>query len=185
MRKTGSFSVLALTALGAVYGQTIKDPASPNPVVVSSRAKVVASLEQASARVGDPIMLHFHLRVTSGVVKYVRGGFNNDYWLIVTEASGAELPRTEKGDRLRQGSTAQVGTISTGLSAGEEDEDDAVNLAQLYRLDRPGSYFVRIVRRIGAADPYDPRLRSGDPNVGRQIPIEEAVSDLIPFTIIP
>ena len=186
MRKTGSFSALVLAGLAVVSGQAIKDPASLNPVVISSRGKVVAYLEQASLRIGDPIRLHFHLKnVSPGVIKYVRSGFNDDYWLVVTNALGTELQRTEKGDRLRQRSTSQVVTISAALSPGEEDEDDAIDLAQLYRLDRPGNYFVRIARRIGAAGPADPRLRSGDQKVANQIPIEEAVSDLIPFTITP
>jgi hypothetical protein len=60
-----------------------------------------------------------------------------------------------------------------------------VNIAEYYRLDRPGNYFVRIAYRVGPADPADPRLRSGDQKVANQIPIEEAVSDLIPFTITP
>ena len=185
MKKISSCSALALVALAVVDGQAIRDPTSPNPVVVSSRAKVIANLAQASIRVGDPLTLHFRLRVTSGVVKYVRGGFNNDYWVTVTEASGTELPRTEKGDRLRRRPTSLGPSISDALGPGQEEPDDTIDLSQLYRLDRPGSYFVRIARRIGIADPAHPSPVSADPKVVSQIPIEEAVSDLIPFTIIP
>ncbi len=185
MKKISSCSALALAGLAVMYGQAITDPASPNPVVVSSRAKVVAYLEQASVKVGNPIALHCRLRVTSGVVKYVRGGFNNEYWLTVTEASGTELRRTEKGDRVRRRPTSLGPSISDALGPGQEEPDDTIDLSQLYRLDLPGSYFVRIARRIGIADPAHPSPVSGDPKVVSQIPIEEAVSDLIPFTIIP
>jgi hypothetical protein len=186
MRKLGLFSVAVLVGLVVVYGQAIKDPAGPNPVVVSSRVKMAASLEHASVRIGDPIKLHFGFKnVSSGIVRFVGSGFNDDYWLMVTDASGTELPRTEKGDRMRRRSTSQGPTISAALSPGQDEGGATLDVAELYRLDRPGNYFVRIVRRIGAADPADPRLLSVDQKAASQIPIEEAVSDLIPFTITP
>jgi hypothetical protein len=178
---------ILLVAMSLVaLGQEIKDPAGLNPVVVSSRAQMVALVERASVRIGDPIKLHFRLKnVSSGVIKYSGSGFTDDYWLMVTDPSGVQLPRTEKGDRMRRRSVSQGPSISGGLSPGEEEGDSAIDVSELYRLDRPGNYFVRIVRRIGAADPTDPRLMSGDQKVANQIPIEEAVSDLVPFTITP
>jgi hypothetical protein len=187
MKKTGVFSAMALFGLAIAYGQAIRDPAIPNPVRVSSRAQLVASLEQVSVRIGDPIKLHYRLKnVSSEVISpVVYSDWNDDCWLMVTDASGTELPRTKEGDRMRQRSTSHVGVVVDALSPGEDDGDHAIDATKHYQLDRPGNYFVRIARRIGVADRADPRLLSGDQKVASQIPIEEAVSDLIPFTIVP
>jgi hypothetical protein len=103
MKALGFLSSIVLLGLTAAHGQAVKDPREPNPVRVSSRAQLIASLEQASVRVGDPITLHFRLRnVSSEAINVVTFGFNEDSWLIVTDSSGAELPLTKEGDRLRQ-----------------------------------------------------------------------------------
>ncbi len=183
MKKIGLLSVMAVTILAVAYGQGIKDSAIPNPVRASSRARMIASLERSSVRIGDPINLHLRLKnVSSGPIEIVRSGFNDDDWLIVTDASGMEVPRTEKGDRWRQRSRSQVGTILYALSPGAEESDGVIDVTELYRLDRPGSYFLRIARRIGLP-PGEPLPKTA--KEGQEAPLEEAVSDLIPFTILP
>jgi hypothetical protein len=54
-----------------------------------------------------------------------------------------------------------------------------------YQLDRPGNYFVRIARRIGVHPdvPY-PKYPEQAQEMTK-VQLEEAVSDLIPFTITP
>jgi len=176
---------LVLAVLTVVDGQAIKDPTMQNPVVVSSRAQLIASLEQSTVRIGDPLRLRFRLKnVSSGVLDLVLADFNDNCWLMVTDASGSELPRTAKGDKWRRLSAFQTASVLYALSPKEDDGNRVVDVAELYRLDRPGNYFVRIVRRIGA-DSRDPRLPSQDPKVLAQIPVEEAFSDLIPFMIVP
>ena len=156
----------------------------PNPVVVSSRAQVLAHLERSSVKIGDPLKFHFRLRNVSPQVigNLVLSDFNDDCWLIVTDALGAELPHTEKGDRWRQRSTSQTASVSYALSPGEDDGDRVVNVADLYRLDRPGNYFVRIFKRM-SVQPGVPWPKTAEE--GRKAPLEEAVSGLIPFTITP
>ncbi len=48
-----------------VYGQTMNDPVLQNPVRASTRLQLVASLEQTSVKIGDPIKLHFRLKNVS------------------------------------------------------------------------------------------------------------------------
>jgi hypothetical protein len=109
-------------------------------------------------------------------------GFNNDCWLMVTDGSGLELPRTKEGDRLRQPSTVLISAGSGDLNPGVEDYDQTIDVSKLYQLDRPGNYFVRIVRRMGV--PPDMPYPKTAEEVAKT-PLEEAVSDLIPFTITP
>ncbi len=181
--KHGVLFAIALAGLGVVYGQAIRDPVRPNPVRVSSRAQLIVSLERARVRVGDPIMLHFRLKnVSSGAINLMASDFNDDYWLMVTDASGTELPRTKEGDRMRQPSRAggdRVGSLEPGAEYGDYA---AIDVTKHYQLDRPGNYFARIARRIGVP-PDVPRPTTLQE--GARVPLEEAVSDPIPFTITP
>jgi hypothetical protein len=182
MKKPGLFSLMPLACLAVVYGQAVKDPVRPNPVRVSSRAQLIASLEQARVRVGDPIKLHFRLKnVSSEAINLMASDFNEDYWLVVTDASGAELPRTEEGDRMRQPSRTGGGIVGS-LAPGAEYGGGTIDVTKHYQLDRPGNYFVRIARRIGLP-PDMPHPKTAEE--GAKMPLEEAVSDLIPFTVTP
>lgn len=184
MKKPKVFFAFPLVVLGVADGQAVRDPSMPNPVRISSRAQVPAYLERSSVRTGDSLKLHFRLRnVSSDVIRnLVLSDFNDDCWLMVTDALGVELPRTEKGDRWRRRSSSQTASVSFALSPGEDDGDHVVDVAELYRLDRPGNYFVRIARRIGTP-PDIPFPKTAQE--GAKAPLEEAVSDLIPFTITP
>ncbi len=110
------------------------------------------------------------------------GAFNENYWLMVTDASGMELPRTKEGDRLRQPSKVEISSITGPLAPGADDGDHSIDVTKHYQLDRPGNYFVRIARRLGVPPdvPYPTTLQEG-----AKVPLEEAVSDPIPFTITP
>ncbi len=92
MKNPRLFLALAIMVLGVAYGQAMKDPVDSVPVRVSSRAKVVASLDHPKARIGDPIILHYRLKnVSSGVIgPLFYNGFGDECWLMVTDASGAE-----------------------------------------------------------------------------------------------
>ena len=128
-------------------------------------------------------MLHFSLRnVSSDPINLVSSGFNDDYWLIVINASGTEIARTALGEKMRQ-PLKMLGPVVKGpLAPGAEDSGYSIDVAKHYQLDRPGNYFVRIVRRIGVPPgvPYPKTLQEG-----ARVPLEEAISDLIPFTITP
>src|ERR1700685_1498667 len=151
--------------VGIAHGQVVKDPVRPNPVRVSSRAQLIASLEQVSVRVGDPVKLHFRLKNLSFETISPLGysGFNDDYWLMVTDASGTELPLTKEGDRLRQPSKMHAGSIVGALAPGAEDIDAVIDVSRLYQLVRPGNYFARIARRIGVPPdiPYPKTAEEG------------------------
>jgi hypothetical protein len=151
MMKPGACFVFALLMLGVAFGQATKDPMRSGPVSASSRAKMIASLEHSAVRIGDPIILHYHLKnVSAGVIGPISYGFFNDAnWIMVTDASGVELPRTKEGDRLRQPSEVGMSGGRLSLSPGGEDEDRIIDLGKLYRLDRPGDYLARIAWRMG------------------------------------
>lgn len=183
MRKLGSFAPIVLTGLSVMYGQAVKDPVRPNPVRVSSRAQLIASLERSSVRIGDPIKLHYRLKnVSSEAVTDSITDWSVIYWLIVTDFSGMELPRTKEGDRRRQMPISTGPNVLGFLEPGANDGDHVTDLTELYQLDRPGSYFVRIAQRLGLP-PGEPRPRTAQE--GAKLPLEEAVSDLIPFTMTP
>lgn len=179
------FLVAASLGTNIMDGQAIKDPVESNPVLVSSRAQLIASLEQGSVRIGDRIILHYRLKnVSSGMIPLVYNDFSNDSWLMVTDASGTELPRTKEGDRLRQPSTGLTADVVCSLGPTVEDADRIIDVSKLYQLDRPGKYFVRIARRMGLP-PGVPFPKYPEIHDTSKAPLEEAVSELIPFAIVP
>ncbi|HEY1760406.1 MAG TPA: hypothetical protein VGG72_33840 [Bryobacteraceae bacterium] len=186
MKKTDSLFATALIGLAAVYGQAIKDPERPNPVRVSSRAQLIASLEQSTVKIGDPLKLHFRLKnISSAAIRnIVQSELNEDCWLMVTDASGSELPLTKQGERLRKPSRSGGGVVGD-LLPGADEGDRTIDVSRLYQFDRPGNYFVRIIRRIGVPPevPF-PKYPENQKDAAK-VPLEEAVSDPIPFTIIP
>jgi hypothetical protein len=97
----GFLSAIALLGIAAVYGQAVKDPVEPNPVRVSSRAQVIASLEQASVKLGAPMVLHYRLKNVSPQAIQLLDDCSFSYWVMVTDASGTELPLAREGRRRR------------------------------------------------------------------------------------
>jgi len=144
-------------------------------------------MEHASAKIGDPIRVNYRLKnVSSEVVRVPQGGQEFDCWFIVTDASGAEVPRTALGDRViagidPPGYVRAHGSVRGFLDPGQEGFGSSAELTELYRLDRPGKYFVRMAyRSIAPSQPVPATQEERN-----KIPREEAVSDLIPFTITP
>ena len=68
MKRPGMFGAVVLAATAVTFGQAVKDPARTGPVRVSSRAQLIASLEQAAVKIGDPIRLHFRLKNVSSMM---------------------------------------------------------------------------------------------------------------------
>jgi hypothetical protein len=184
MRKPGLLSAIALAVIASSQGQAVKDPARPNPVRVSSRLQLVASLQQASVKIGDPVKLDLHFKnVSSGVVGTSQNSWENDYWLTVTDASGTALPRTKEGDQMLKPVRALVSSVISPVPPGAEYGGGVVNVAEYFVLDRPGKYFVRIGYRSLTPAPGEPRPKTEKER--QEVPLEEAVSELIPFTIVP
>jgi hypothetical protein len=52
----GVFCAIALVVLGFAHGQAVKDPALPNPVRISTRLQVLATIELQSVRLGEPML---------------------------------------------------------------------------------------------------------------------------------
>jgi hypothetical protein len=112
----------------------------------------------------------------------VSSGFNDDEWIMVTDASGTELPLTKEGEKWRQPSRVSGPVVVGALFPGGEQGETIIDVSKHYQLDRPGNYFVRIARRIGVPpDVPFPKTAEG----AAKTPLEEAVSDLVPFTITP
>lgn len=108
-----------------------------------------------------------------------------DYELKVTDASGAEPPRTALGERWLQEDRMGV-LIHSGsfdLKPGEESQVGLLDLAKIYQLYEPGKYFARLTFRGFRRDPSEPAPKTFEE--AQEMTIEEAVSDLMPFTIIP
>ena len=74
-------------------------------------------------------------------------------------------------------------SISSPIQPGSEYSGGVVNIAEYFRLDRPGKYFVRIGYRSLTPAPGEPRPKTEKER--QEVPLEEAVSELIPFTIVP
>jgi hypothetical protein len=189
MKAFGSILTIMLAGLGAARGQVLRDAVRPNPVRISTRVQMRASVEQLSVRIGDPVMLRFHFKnVTSSVLHLASSGWDLDYGLTVTDPSGVEIPRTAQGEGwLRsQRNGIAVSSMSFSLEAGAEADEIVMNVAKYYQLSKPGKYFVRVMRRgYMPPDPDAPKPTAMTAEEAQRIPIEESVSDLIPFTITP
>jgi hypothetical protein len=180
VNRPGLFSAVVVV-LGVAHGQAVKDPVGLNPVLVSSRVQVIASLERARPKLGEPIILHYHLKNVSSQAIMLRYAGTYDSWVMVTDALGRELPLTKEG-RAWRGPPSPGSSVRGSLEPGAVDGDQAFDLTKLYQLDRPGDYFVRIARRMGTP-PDVPSPKT--PQEMARTPLEEAVSDLIPFSITP
>jgi hypothetical protein len=142
---------------------------------------MIAALELARVKLGAPVILHYHVTNLSSQALPMVLDVDAVYWVMVTDASGTELPLTKEGTRLREPPLAGIGGMSP-LAPGADDGDHSLDLTKRYQLDRPGSYLVRIAMRMGVPPdvPYPKTMQER-----AKVPIEEAVSDLIPFTIVP
>lgn len=172
----------AFVGLAATHGQAIKDPLLPNPLRVSTRLQMLATLEKETVKLGDPIVVRSHVKNVSGNA-LVRG--LQTYQVIVTDASGTEIARTSYGKAQLESN--DVSSRVEDMAPGAESPEIRQDLSKMFELVRPGRYFVRvlILAGLGRDNPTDPRLRTNDPKVAAQVPIEVVVSDLIPFTITP
>jgi len=182
VNRVGLFSMV-LAEAAAVFGQPLKDPARPNPVQVSTRLQLVASLEQTNVKIGDPIKLDLRFKnVSLGVVLTSQSSWESDYWLTVTDASGADLQRTKEGNQMLKPVTSFVHSVISPIPPGEEFSGGVVNVAEYFRFDRPGKYVLRIGYRLGLP-PGERRPQTAKER--QDVPLEQAVSDPIPFTINP
>jgi hypothetical protein len=184
MKTPGSFLSIMLIGAGSLPGQALRDPALPNPVRVSTRLQVLATVEQQNVRLGEPIRVHFRTKNVSSAVLRIRNlDTAQDYGVIVTEASGLEPLLTPLGSLLRtHQSISSQGPIP--LAPGAESEEAVWDLAKLFQLTKPGRYFVRILfRGVWLERDEDPHPKTVEEE--RKITWEEAVSDPIPFTIAP
>jgi hypothetical protein len=177
------FLLASSLALSVALGQAIRDPGVPNPVRASTRLQMLASVERGSVKLGEPIELHMHAKnVSSVALKLSHNMEPYEYRVIVTDASGAELPRTPLGRSML---TVEPMSFRDPvvLEPGAEDQEVVWDLAKIYELTRPGKYFVRAMFRGPYPAPGAPRPTTYEET--RTFPVEEAVSDLIPFTITP
>jgi hypothetical protein len=179
MKTVRRFTAGLLVGTG-LMAQSVKDPKWPNPVRISSRLQMLAGIERTEAKRGEPVIIHFHIKNASQEVLQPRHG---DYVVVVMDATGAEPPRTEHGKQMLD--SIEISSRSDVLAPGAELGELAWDLTKIYDLSTPGRYFVRALFSGLGADPTDTRLRSNNTKILSQVPIEEAVSDLIPFTITP
>jgi hypothetical protein len=109
-----------------------------------------------------------------------------DYRLIVVDSSGTELPRTAFGENWLQQQREGVLLHSQGplpLEPGEEGPEFVLNVAKVYQLTRPGTYFARLILRLIWPDPGERRPTTV--KEAQKLPVEQVVSKMIRFTITP
>jgi len=148
--------------------------------VISTRVQFLATLNRESAKAGDPIELRLRVKNVSSKAVYMYDVYwMLDYTVVVTDASGEELPRTALGEQWRQeqregfrgGSLHMV----PPLQPDAEGEEFIIDIAKYYQLTKPGRYLVRAVRNNLDTD-------SGErPTVAAVT----AVSNTLAFTITP
>jgi hypothetical protein len=187
MKKFEMFLTTVLIIPRLAHGQdTIIRDVPKNPVRVSTRLQLIASVERASVKQGEPIRLHFHYKnVSTKVVTLRENGWMQDYELTVTDTSGAEPPRTALGQRWlqeqRNGMLLHSGPFV--LAPDEEGKDGLIDVGKIYQLNQPGRYFARLMFGSIQRDPTEPKPATIEE--AQKMTIEEAVSELIPFTITP
>ena len=183
----GFLLLAALLTASIAHGQVVRDPVAPNPVRVSTRLQLILTVEHSNVKSGDPVGARTHYKnVSSKTIELGTGYWMLDYAAIVTDTSGAEPPRTSLGERWLQEQREPVLLRSEGplyVEPGAQGQELAVDLAKIYQLTKPGTYFVRFMFRGVAPDPIEPRPTSVEE--ARKMPIEEGVSNLVQFTIVP
>jgi hypothetical protein len=188
MKTFGLFQAIALASMSALNGQALRDSVLPNPVRISARLQLIATLERANVKLGEPMIVHAHYKnVSSNGLDLSPIARNSmiSYALTVTDAAGAELQRTAAGESWLRGQRVENTSAVLApvhLDPGAEGREFVVDAAQYYNLTKPGTYFVRLMFRSPGPDPNEPRPTTSDPE---KIPVERAVSDLISFTIAP
>ncbi len=180
---------LAITAMFgiAAYGQTIKDPGLHNPVRVSTRLQLTVTLDKASVKLGEPVILRARYKNASSTKLGLGTGYwMLDYGLVVTDSSGAEPPRTALGEKWVQEQRESFLISSQGpirLEAGAESTEFTLDVSKVYQLTRFGSYSVRLMFRGVWPEPGTPKPATVEES--QQMPLEEAVSNVVQFTITP
>jgi hypothetical protein len=182
MKNHGVSTAIALFLLPVAYGQGTSPMATTSAVRASTRLQMLASVEQAVVKAGEPVKMHFHYRnVSSKDVWLADNGWEQDYELIITNASGVEAALTDRGNRWRQlGVTIEMRLLSAEgprrVSPGEEGQEVVLDLTKFYQLTQPGTYSARIICRSLRPDPDE--LAKPDTKF-----VEKGISNLVQFTI--
>jgi hypothetical protein len=188
MKLLGLFAAAVFAGPPVAHGQNVRDVVRPNPVRISSRLQLTAAVEQMAVKLGQPARVHLRYKnMSSGAIMLGTANWRLAYTLTVTDSSGAEPPRTALGESWlqEQRQTNQEPSLMgpKRLEPGAEGEEVVVDIAKYYQLSRPGAYFVRMMFRDIWPDPGVP-WRSTEEE-GRKVILEEALSNVVQFTIVP
>ena len=146
--------------------------ASNIPVRASTRLRLLAEVEPANAKAGEPIFLKLRTKnISSKTVGMADTGYN-DYDLTLADGSGKEPPLTKFGVDLRENAIL-LRSVSLDLEPGEE-ASVTLEITKIYRL-APGTYYLRASRHT-----INPESREEFGRVD-----ERAFSNPVMFTVLP
>jgi hypothetical protein len=178
---------IVLAGTNVALGQALKDAVLPNPVVVSTRLQLKVGVEHPSLKLGEPVVVHARYKnVSSETVMVGTRHWDEDYALTVSDAFGAEVVRTALGEGWLMRQRGPLNTSSIGpfvLSPGEQGQEFVFDAAKYYQLNHPGTYFVRLILRHVLPDVPAPIPTTVEEY--HKLPLEEAVSNLVQFVIVP
>jgi hypothetical protein len=183
----GFLFLFAVSLTVSAYGQAVKDPVLPNPVRVSTRLELTLTVDHASIKTGEQMGVRVRYKnVSSRTMDLGSGSWMLDYAVTVADSSGAEPQRTSLGERWLKEQREPFISRSQGplhVEPGADGEELAMDLAKIYQLTKPGTYFVRFLFRSMSPDSSDPLPKTVEE--AQKVTIEEAVSNVAQFTITP
>ena len=142
-RQFSATLIIGLVGTNVLVAQDARIP----PTRVSERLAIVSSLDQEAFKAGTPVPLKIAARnVHTKPVQIMIQSAEFDYKLTVFDESGNELTRTDFGkwlvERERGGSRFRL-TLEP-----KEEHLSSLDLAKIYRLTKPGTYFARLERVV-------------------------------------
>jgi hypothetical protein len=140
--------ITILTAVFTATSVSVAQSPGPAQVAVSKRLQLtVKAPEQKIAR-GTDIEISLTLRNTSSTVLGITDTSpDQDFNFIVKTSDDREVRLADFGERLATEPRFGDLRVTKELKPGE-NFDYAISLGMLYRLERPGRYFVRASRVV-------------------------------------
>jgi hypothetical protein len=121
-------------------------------LAVASRAKIVISAPSNQIRLGQPIVIKAVITNDSTQAlpldKSVGHANGELYYSVhVWDSQHKLVPDTAYGESVRKKDFRALSKIQEKLSPGQSMEE-TINITELFRIDKPGSYTVQVQRTI-------------------------------------
>lgn len=108
--------------------------------MVSTRLRLTAAIDPASAKLHVPITVKLTLKNTSSkIASVVDTSPEYDFEFVVADSSGKEPPRTALGDRMSQGKFVLLRSNRQDLEPGQEIVSE-IDVTKIYQITQPGTY---------------------------------------------